>query len=114
MVQMRRSLERFVNLNYYTKSNNNNNNFKRSRSSLMHKINDWATTDKLLSRDLVLAMHRIRDYGNRAAHYNDSNHNQHCAGRELPEKQQLEEAVRRYIQLKSQYEQKRQKIMAQR
>ena len=92
----------------YTKSNNNNN-FKSSRSSLMHKINDWAAADKVLSRELVLAMHRIRDYGNRAAHYNDSNHNL-CAGRELPEKQELEEAVRHYIQLKSQYEQKRQKI----
>jgi hypothetical protein len=83
MVQMRKSLEAYVNKSLWVNHNIRN---------LNDKINTLALQRKL-PRDLVRAMHTIRDYGNSAAH---------C--RPLPCRVECERAVKEYRNLKSRQE----------
>lgn len=83
MVQMRKSLEAYVNKSLWVNHNIRN---------LNDKINTLALQKKL-PRDLVRAMHTIRDYGNSAAH---------C--RPLPCRVECERAVKEYRNLKSRQE----------
>jgi hypothetical protein len=85
MVYMRRNLELFVDQKTASIG-------LRTNGNLFRKINHWANACRL-NHEFVQAMHRIRDYGNRAAHSNT----------DLPNRHELEFAVQRYRELKDRY-----------
>jgi hypothetical protein len=85
MVYMRRNLELFVDQKTASIG-------LRTNGNLFRKINHWANACHL-NHEFVQAMHRIRDYGNRAAHSNT----------DLPNRDELEFAVQRYRELKDRY-----------